>query len=79
MLFWDKDVFLARAMELSGLTLYNNARAIQLADDKARTALRLAQAHIPTIDTIPAPTCFPGCKRNPASAEEAARITKAWA
>ena len=73
-LFWDKDVFLARAMELSGLTLYNNARAIQLADDKARTALRLAQAHIPTIDTIPAPTCFPGCKRNPASAEEAARI-----
>ena len=73
-LFWDKDVLLARAMELSGLKLFNGARAIQLADDKAETALKLAEAGVPTVDTIPAPTCFPGCRRNPASAEEAARI-----
>lgn len=73
-LFWDKDVLLARAMELSGLTLYNSARAIQLADDKAETMLRLAEAGVPIVDTIPAPTCFPGCRRNPATAEEAARL-----
>ncbi len=73
-LFWDKDVLLARAMELSGLKLFNGARAIQLADDKAETALKLAEAGVPTVDTIPAPICFPGCRRNPATAEEAARI-----
>ena len=73
-LFWDKDVLLAKSMELSGLRLFNSARAIQLADDKAETALKLAAAGIPIPDTIPAPTCFPGCKRNPASAEQAAKI-----
>lgn len=73
-LFWDKDVLLARAMELSGLWLFNSARAIELADDKAASALKLAEAGIPIPDTIPAPTCFPGCKRDPASAEQAAKI-----
>lgn len=73
-LFWDKDVLLAKTMELSGLRLFNSATALQLADDKAETALRLAAAGIPIPDTIPAPTCFPGCKRNPASAEQAAKI-----
>lgn len=73
-LFWDKDVLLARAMELSGLRLFNSARAIELADDKAASALKLAEAGIPIPDTIPAPTCFPGCKRDPASAEQAAKI-----
>ena len=73
-LFWDKDVFLARAMELSGLRLFNSARSIALADDKAETALKLAEAGIPIPDTIPAPTCFPGCRRDPASADRAAKI-----
>ncbi|MBQ3939628.1 MAG: RimK family alpha-L-glutamate ligase [Oscillospiraceae bacterium] len=73
-LFWDKDVQLAHAMELSGLRLFNSATAITLADDKIETALKLAAAGIPIPDTIPAPTCFPGCRRNPASAEEAARL-----
>lgn len=73
-LFWDKDVLLAKSMELSGLRLFNSAEAIQLADDKAETALKLAAAGIPIPDTIPAPICFPGCKRNPSSAENAARI-----
>lgn len=73
-LFWDKDIQLAKTMELSGLKLFNSANAIALADDKMETALKLAAAGIPIPDTIPAPTCFPGCKRNPASAEQAARI-----
>lgn len=73
-LFWDKDVLLAHAMELSGLQLFNSARAIQLADDKAETAIALAAAGVAIPDTIPAPTCFPGCRRNAASAENAAKI-----
>lgn len=73
-LFWDKDIQLAKAMELSGLKLFNRANAIALADDKVETLLKLASYHIPIVDTIPAPTCFPGCKRNPASAEQAAKI-----
>ena len=73
-LFWDKDIQLAKAMELSGLRLFNSAESIALADDKMETALKLASAGLPIPDTIPAPTCFPGCRRNPASAENAARI-----
>ena len=73
-LFWDKDTQLAKTMELSGLHLFNSANAIALADDKVETLLKLASYHIPIVDTIPAPTCFPGCKRNPASAEQAAKI-----
>lgn len=73
-LFWDKDIQLAKAMELSGLRLFNSAESIALADDKMETALKLAAAGLPIPDTIPAPTCFPGCRRNPASAENAARL-----
>ncbi len=73
-LFWDKDVLLARTMELSGLRLYNSARAIELADDKVQTALKLTEAGIPIPETIPAPICFPGCRRDPKSAENAAKI-----
>ena len=73
-LFWDKDIQLAKTMELSGLRLFNSADAIALADDKMESALKLAAAGIPIPDTIPAPTCFPGCKRNPDSAERAAKI-----
>ncbi len=73
-LFWDKDIQLAKAMELSGLRLFNSAESIALADDKMETAFKLAAAGLPIPDTIPAPTCFPGCRRNPASAENAARL-----
>ena len=73
-LFWDKDIQLAKTMELSGLRLFNSADSIALADDKMETALKLAAAGLPIPDTIPAPTCFPGCRRNPASAEQAARL-----
>ena len=36
-LFWNKDVFLGRALEQQGLRLYNSARAIEVCDDKALT------------------------------------------
>ena len=36
-LFYDKDIALARALEKRGLRLFNSARAIELCDDKAKT------------------------------------------
>lgn len=77
-LFWDKDTQLAKTLELSGLRLFNNATAIAAADDKVETLLRLGKYHIPIVDTIPAPTCFPGCKRNVSSAEQAAKMLGGW-
>ena len=40
-LFWDKDVILARALEASGYRLFNSADAIAVCDDKALTYERL--------------------------------------
>lgn len=73
-IFWDKDVMLARALELAGLRLFNGADAIAAADDKVKTALLLAEKGIPTPDTIPAPIVFPGCNRNGAAAEQAGKM-----
>ncbi|MBR5361168.1 MAG: RimK family alpha-L-glutamate ligase, partial [Lachnospiraceae bacterium] len=36
-IFWDKDIRLARALEANGLRLYNRADAIEACDDKALT------------------------------------------
>ena len=52
-LFFDKDIRLARALE-KACPLFNPADAIALADDKISTFNALADA-LPMIDTIPAP------------------------
>ena len=52
-LFFDKDVRLARALEKT-CPLFNPAEAIALADDKISTFESLSGA-LPMIDTIPAP------------------------
>ena len=41
-LFWDKDIRLAHALEAMGLRLYNCADAIAVCDDKSLTATALA-------------------------------------
>lgn len=41
-LFWDKDIRLARALEKTGLRLFNCADAIEACDDKSLSASRLA-------------------------------------
>lgn len=41
-LFWDKDIRLAHALEAMGLRLYNSADAIAACDDKSLTAAALA-------------------------------------
>ena len=41
-IFWDKDIRLARALEAAGLTLFNCADAIEACDDKSLTCIKLA-------------------------------------
>ncbi|MBE7036266.1 MAG: RimK family alpha-L-glutamate ligase [Ruminococcaceae bacterium] len=57
-LFWDKDIRLASALENLGLKVFNNARAISLCDDKSLTHLNLA-GQIPMPKTICAPMTYP--------------------
>lgn len=58
-IFWDKDVRLARQLEMRGLRLYNSAQAIADCDDKTLTYLRLLPLGIPMPDTMLAPMTFP--------------------
>ena len=41
-LFWDKDIRLARAFEAAGLPVFNSASAIEACDDKALTLEKLS-------------------------------------
>lgn len=62
-LFWDKDILLARRLESEGVPLFNNAHGIELADNKALTALALC-GKVPTPTTIIAPKTFEGIGYN---------------
>lgn len=59
-LFWDKDVRLARMMEQAGFRLFNSASAIADCDDKSATHRVLSGRGIPMPDTLVAPMNFPG-------------------
>lgn len=60
-LFYDKDVRLARQLELMGLRLFNSAETIALCDDKIMTHIALANHGIPMPKTIFSPLLFPVC------------------
>ncbi len=57
-LFWDKDVKLASYLEQCGYSVFNQAKAIEICDDKALTHLALSKAGIPMPRTILAPKTF---------------------
>ncbi|MBR7092783.1 MAG: RimK family alpha-L-glutamate ligase [Clostridia bacterium] len=57
-LFWDKDVRLAHALEAAGARVHNSARAIALCDDKAATHRVLAQHGVPMPETLVAPMAY---------------------
>ena len=57
-LFWDKDVNLAYHLENLGYKVFNSARAIELCDDKAKTALALEKSDLLLPKTIIAPFTF---------------------
>lgn len=57
-IYLDKDKYLGRALEGSGLKLYNSAQAIEMCDDKMQTYFALRKAGVALAKTIPAPLCY---------------------
>lgn|GEM_PF-153197 len=58
-LFWDKDVALAKRIEKAGVPVFNSPSAIEICDDKIRTALCL-EGKVATPKTLFAPKTFYG-------------------
>lgn len=56
-LFWDKDINLAKRLEKMNLPVFNSADAIAKCDDKARTYIEL-EGVVPQPKTLIAPKCF---------------------
>lgn len=56
-LFWDKDINLAKRLEKEGMPVFNSSHAIALCDDKARTYIAL-DGIVPQPKTLIAPKCF---------------------
>lgn len=57
-IFTDKDIYLARQLELLGIRVFNSAEAIHVSDDKILTYQVLAQHDLPIPETIIAPKTF---------------------
>ncbi len=57
-LFWDKDVRLAKYLEMRGYLVFNSSQGIALCDDKSLTHLYLQAAGIKMPKTILAPMTF---------------------
>lgn len=56
-LFWDKDINLAKRLEKDGYRVFNSAKSIELCDDKAKTYLAL-DGIVKQPKTIIAPLSF---------------------
>lgn len=56
-LFWDKDVCLAKRLENAGFRLFNSAEAVEACDSKALTTLKLCKA-LPMPKTLFSPKTF---------------------
>src|SRR5690625_4263681 len=54
----DKDIYLATQLELLGVPVFNNAKSIEISDDKIKTYQLLAYNHIPIPRTMFAPKTF---------------------
>ena len=57
-LFWDKDIRLARHLEILGLPVFNSSKAIEACDDKRLTHILLQKENIPMPKTIIAPFTY---------------------
>ena len=57
-LFWDKDINLARQLENMGAKVFNSSRAIEICDNKALCALCLSENKIKIPKTYIAPKTF---------------------
>ncbi|SDM98031.1 ATP-grasp domain-containing protein [Sediminibacillus halophilus] len=68
--FGDKDIHLAKQLELLGIPVFNSAEAISLCDDKIATYQALSAHHLPIPKSIAGPKIFP----NPRALETASFI-----
>lgn len=59
-IFWDKDILLAKSLEQRGIHVYNCSEAIAICDDKRKTHLALQRAQLPMPRTIFAPMSYEG-------------------
>lgn len=57
-IFWDKDVKLARLLEAEGFRVFNSADAIETCDDKSLTFIKLKNTDIKMPKTYCAPMTF---------------------
>jgi gamma-F420-2:alpha-L-glutamate ligase len=56
--FTDKDIYLAKQLELLGIPVFNSSRVIEISDDKIATYQLLAMESLPIPQTIVAPKVF---------------------
>ena len=56
--YLDKDKYLGRMLEQTGIRLFNCARAVETCDDKLLTYLALGDSGLRLARTIPAPLCY---------------------
>ncbi len=56
--YLDKDKYLGKMLESTGLRLFNRAEAVERCDDKMLTYLSLASSGLVLPETIPAPLCY---------------------
>lgn len=60
-IFWDKDIRLARVLEMRGIRVFNSSKAIEACDDKSLTAILLSHNGIPVPKTMVAPMSYDLC------------------
>ncbi len=61
-IFWDKDIHLAKHLENLGLKVFNSSKAIEICDNKSKTYLELEKYNIQMPKTIIAPFKYNICK-----------------
>ncbi|ALX48213.1 ATP-grasp domain-containing protein [Lentibacillus amyloliquefaciens] len=64
-IFADKDIYLAKQLELLGVRVFNSAEAIAASDDKIVSYQLLAANKLPVPKTVVAPKAFHRLKYNP--------------
>lgn len=57
-LFWDKDIILARYLEIAGIPVFNSSSAIEICDDKRKLYTAFLKAGLPIPLTISAPMTY---------------------
>ena len=58
-LYWDKDIKIAKLLEQQGIPVFNSSDSIGLCDDKSLTYLALKRIGIPMPETVILPQTFP--------------------